>query len=326
MISRKKLQSILAITLIVLLTAGCGGANGTAVNSSNSSTNNPGSDSMDVKEESDQEETTTLDETVKIEDIDWSVDEGIVDGDRFVLMEYTNNSPLSLMGFKIEFTEQAGITDEQKEPIYEEIKSLMELSDEDLEEIKATPLAAYADSECFVKSGDTIKNANLYYYSGIYYLKSPDFYSLLEPDIATIKYVNGDKIYTTYYDFHSGKYSTDSETEEANYWTTTDLGNVIPKPDTPVIKKDFIDDEDCFMFEAFGLSSEEFKSYIEECKSKGFTVDASELDDFYAAYNEEGYKIYTNYNEDSMSFSMTANAPENTTETDASDDGQTTSE
>ena len=40
------------------------------------------------------EETVAIDETIKIEDIDWNVDEGIVDGERFVLTEYTNNSPL----------------------------------------------------------------------------------------------------------------------------------------------------------------------------------------------------------------------------------------
>lgn len=73
--------------------------------------------------------------------------------------------------------------------------------------------------------------------------------------------------HSIYYDFHLGKYSTDS-------------GNIIPKPATPVIKKDFIDDKDFFVFGAFGLSKEEFKSYIEEGKSKGVTVDPIELDDF----------------------------------------------
>mgnify|MGYP005610703415 FL=1 len=53
-------------------------------------------DSMTVKEESNLEEKVAIDETIKIEDIDWNVDEGIVDGERFVLMEYTNNSPLDL--------------------------------------------------------------------------------------------------------------------------------------------------------------------------------------------------------------------------------------
>ena len=106
---------------------------------------------MTVKEESNLEEKVAIDETIKIEDIDWNVDEGIVDGERFVLMEYTNNSPLDLMGLKIEFKEQAGITDEQKAPLYDVIQSLTELSEEESEELKATPLAAYAESECFVR-------------------------------------------------------------------------------------------------------------------------------------------------------------------------------
>ena len=52
MISRKTLQSFLSIMLVVFLTAGCGGANGTADNSSSTSTNSPSADSMTVKEES----------------------------------------------------------------------------------------------------------------------------------------------------------------------------------------------------------------------------------------------------------------------------------
>lgn len=80
------------------------------------------------------------------------------------------------------------------------------------------------------------------------------------------------------------------------------------------------------MFEAFGLTLEEFHSYIDECKAKGFTVDPGELDDFYSAYNEDGYKIYTSYHDNSRGFSMTVNGPEETTETESSDNGETTSQ
>ena len=49
---KKNIQSFLSIMLVVFLTAGCGGANGTADNSSSTSTNSPSADSMTVKEES----------------------------------------------------------------------------------------------------------------------------------------------------------------------------------------------------------------------------------------------------------------------------------
>ena len=78
------------------------------------------------------------------------------------------------------------------------------------------------------------------------------------------------------------------------------------------------------MFKAFGLSLEEFQSYIDECKAMGFTEDPGELDDFYQANNKDGYHIYTNYDSKSKSLSMIANAPEDNAET--SGDGQTTSE
>lgn len=40
---------------------------------------------------------------INIEDIAWNVDEGIVDGDRYVLLDYTNNTKYTLTDFEITF-------------------------------------------------------------------------------------------------------------------------------------------------------------------------------------------------------------------------------
>ena len=51
---------------------------------------------------------------INIEDIAWNIDEGIVDGDRYVLLSYTNNTEYTITDFKITFKEKAGITEEEK--------------------------------------------------------------------------------------------------------------------------------------------------------------------------------------------------------------------
>ena len=36
---------------------------------------------------------------INIEDIDWKVKQGIVDGDRYALLDYTNNTPYTITHF-----------------------------------------------------------------------------------------------------------------------------------------------------------------------------------------------------------------------------------
>lgn len=56
-------------------------------------------------------------ETVKIEDIDWNVGEGIIDGDRHIVMNYVNNSKLDIVYFGLDYTEKRGITEEEKQNV-----------------------------------------------------------------------------------------------------------------------------------------------------------------------------------------------------------------
>lgn len=42
-------------------------------------------------------------ETIKIDDIAWNVDQGIVDGEKYVLLDYTNNSKYTVTDFEMTF-------------------------------------------------------------------------------------------------------------------------------------------------------------------------------------------------------------------------------
>ena len=75
-------------------------------------------------------------ETVKIEDIDWNVGEGIIDGDRHIVMNYVNNSKLDIVYFGLDYTEKEEITEEEKQKFYSDIEKKFNLSDDDMIKIK----------------------------------------------------------------------------------------------------------------------------------------------------------------------------------------------
>lgn len=267
--------------------------------SSSETTNNPGS--------------STINEKINIENIVWNVDEGIVDGDRYVLLNYTNNTPYTLTNFEITFKEKAGVTEEEKMNFYSDIQKKFETSDKDMKELKNRPISMHAETDRVVNPSESVSNVNCYYYGGSFYLKDINHYNLVEPDIATIKYIDEDKIFTVYYDYSSKKYSTEAETETAYQWSQTDLGNKIPKPDVKVVECGG-DDEAIFMFDAYGLSLDQFNAYVEECKKLGYIVDPGSFEGFYSADNADGYNVYLYYDENSYSMSGTISAPETKSE------------
>ena len=73
---------------------------------------------------------------INIEDIDWKVRQGIVDGDRYALLDYTNNTPYTITHFELTFEEKDDLKEEDKEKFYKHIKDVVNADDEGMEEIK----------------------------------------------------------------------------------------------------------------------------------------------------------------------------------------------
>ena len=259
-------------------------------------------------EKTDKPGSSTIREKVNIEDIAWTVDEGVVDGERYVLLNYTNSSNYTLTNFEITFKEKNGVTEKEKVKFYSDIQKKLEASDDDMEEFKNRSISMHAKTDRVVNPSESVSNVNCYYYGGYTYLKDIEHYNLVEPDIATIKYIDEDKIFTVYYDYGSKKYSSEAETETAYQWSQTDLGSKIPKPDAKVVESGR-DDDAIFMFDAYGLLLEQFNAYVEECKELGYTVEPGSFEGFYSADNAEGYNVYLHYDEKSYSMSGIISAP-----------------
>ena len=156
---------------------------------------------------------------INIEDIDWKVKQGIVDGDRYALLDYTNNTPYTITHFELTFEEKDDLKEEDKEKFYKHIKDVVNADDEGMEEIKNKKIEFYAKSNRIVNKNKTVKNQRVYYYSGIYYLQDASYINLADPSTATIEYISNDKIHKAYYDYKSKEYTEYEKTEKAIYWT-----------------------------------------------------------------------------------------------------------
>ena len=281
-ITDRFLSASLLIVMLLSLLAGC----------SNNSSKSDG-----------KIETDSKSNNLKIEDIDWSVDEGIVDGDRYVMLSYTNNSKYTISYFEISFSEKSDITEEQKAKYFEDIKKIVEVDESDpedvsdFEELKSREISMSVESEQVCSPGESISNEKCNYYSGYYYLRNIEHFNLVEPDIAVIKYIDDNKIYTLNYDFKSKKYTKDNKTEVAFYWTEKAIGSNIPKPKADIVSCG-VDYDDRFSFDIHGWSLSDFDAYVDECQGKGFTVDKREHEGFYSADSENGYNIYLSFDED----------------------------
>ena len=224
---------------------------------------------------------------INIEDIDWKVKQGIVDGDRYALLDYTNNTPYTITHFELTFEEKDDLKEEDKEKFYKHIKDVVNADDEGMEEIKNKKIEFYAKSNRIVNKNKTVKNQR---------------------------------------DYKSKEYTEDEKTEKAIYWTKGTFKDKLLKPKAQVIKKDYIDNKKSFSFVACGLTKDDYDSYVDKCKKMGYTVDADNFDDSYYAKNSEGYKIDIRYDEDDFELNVSISAPrtnnENQNTTDTTDDDQ----
>ena len=247
-------------------------------------------------------------DNVKIEDLDWYIEEGILKNDRYELFSYTNNSDYIIKNFTLNLLQKDSVTEDNIAEVHGYIKDTLNCSDEDIERLKSKQFGMQARSEGILHPGQSMENQYVFYYKGIVYVKNPDHMELVEPDIATIEYVKDEKIYTEYYDYKTGKYSLDIVVDEAYQWPEFAIAKKLPKPEV-LILEDSYSDEDYINCEGFGISLGEFNDYISLCKEYGFTKDVMEHEGFYSADDVEGYDLMLSYDNYSKSISIILYAP-----------------
>lgn len=279
---KKNMLFIVLMVLCLCALAGCGISSGAR----SAITSGDGSKKSDGDEKG----------KINIDEISYEARSEIKNGDRYVMLSLTNNSDYTLTEFEVKYRVKPDVTEEQKKSFYKDVADYMELSSDKLKELEESDISMHAETGKSVDPGVTIDRISCHYFNGYYYLKNMDHFNLVEPDIVTIKYIYGDTIYTVYYDYENKSYSYDSGTEKADEWTTGTYGDKIPKPDAKHISSSR-DDEDLFMFKAYGFSLNEFDDYVDQCKKKGYTENPNSFDGFYTADSNDGYNVRLNYDE-----------------------------
>lgn len=282
------LASVLCVTPLVSACAGGGGGETSAVS-------NEDTTAVEQKQEQEPEQEPSRkaaeNDSIKIDEIDWTVDESVIDGSRDVAFSYTNNSPYSIFDLKLEFTQRADVTEEDRavfDGVYE--NKYWDTEPEDLY------VVGYGRQ--YTEPGESTDPYWLSLCGTYTEVDSMEQYSLMEPSLMTIDYVGDDgKVYEEYYDFKTDKYSQSRKGgRSAVSWSDSELASMVPTVSSPVVTVDY-DSEGMFSFKAADMSLDDYDSYVTQCKEKGFTDDSYESSGYYRASNEDGYEVTVSFSE-----------------------------
>ncbi len=150
---------------------------------------------------------------ITMEQIDWTVEEGEWEKDRYVLCRFTNKSKYTITSFKLSFVAKPDLTQDEFENFYAEIQVSQGFGDEFMQSYikdrdqKGLPITMYAQADIPVKAGETAEEIKCYYLGG-FTSKNLIFQELFVPESATFSYEKGGETYTISYDFETGNYVT----------------------------------------------------------------------------------------------------------------------
>ncbi len=91
-------------------------------------------------------------------------------------------------------------------------------------------------------------------------------------------------------------------------WNDMELGVLLPAPKSN-IGEISINIEDHLSIRVHGTSKDDYKEYLAECQSAGFTVESDKSENRYNAFNETGYKLSLLYMESSKELHISLDAP-----------------
>ena len=152
---------------------------------------------------------------ISIDQIDWNVGTGTIYGENYVIFEITNNSQYVITGFKLTFTEKAGISKSDKDAFYADIQKSQGFDDawmqefiESREEL-SQPISMYVNINETIEVGEVTDNVKCYYFGG-WTSKNVIYPDLFVPDVATIKYEKDGVVNTLYYNFAAKTYDLET--------------------------------------------------------------------------------------------------------------------
>lgn len=103
--------------------------------------------------------------------------------------------------------------------------------------------------------------------------------------------------------------SISSNDTEKFEWNNFKLAQLLPEPKSN--RGEILSDsEEILDIYVTDISSDEYDSYILECKDRGFTVESEKTKNSYTAFNENGYKLSLWYDDSEKELNIDLSAPE----------------
>ena len=232
-----------------------------------------------------------------VKDLEWEFSTAILDGKRTAVANIKNNSDKTIVDLNLKFKFKQGVTEEQKENYYKEIGEMLEVSDEDLKQIKQYPTIMRIDYDQVIKTKSEANNIPLYYCEGFFTVKDKEQCDLMDADYMMITFINDGMLYEMSYDFINDSSSIQDLEEKANQWGKTKHTELLPTPKAEYVKKIY-DHEDGCAYDVSSVEKTDFKEYVKECKEKGLTKNVLEEENSFTATNEQGYEVSIMYTRD----------------------------
>lgn len=234
------------------------------------------------------------DDAIKMEEIDWTVGEQIVDGERRVGFSYINGSGYALVGLEIDFVQSEDVTDEQRSvfaDMYAEGSGYVPPVD-------ASELYVTADNQHFAEPGDEVEPWACELSYSLTDLTMEQF-ALMEPSMAHIRFIGEDgDIHTEHYDFVNDTYQLDTgqveESITSESWPESELAQMMPQMESAAIVVQN-DDASSFEVRVYGASADDLSAYAGRCKEAGFDEVVSEIGQNSSLRNAEGYSLEISY-------------------------------
>ena len=153
---------------------------------------------------------------ISIEDIDWALENGNIQGENYVVLQFTNNSNYTIDNFELKFEEKENLSKEEKAYVYADIQASQGFDDEWMNEYIAsreklnqiiTMYGRYSEPTIANSSSEKIKC----YYMGGWTSKNVLHAEKFDPVTAIIEYTKDDTNLKLYYNFKTKTYDLEKE-------------------------------------------------------------------------------------------------------------------
>ncbi len=237
--------------------------------------------------ESDKKQSLKED-SIRIEDIDWNVDERVIDGDKCLSFNYTNNTAYTIVDVELKFIQKEENTVEQIKEVFDDYTSFSKMTDKTVSNIY---MLGY--NEKIAASGETVENSHCNI-NNSWRAQKIQQYEILKPSELKVEYVGNDnKIHCLYYDYETELYKKSDDVKEVYNWKNTKLSKLLPIPKFKFVSSN--GDDNSFDFEIKGIDLEQFNSYISDCENGDFSEEVNKTENTYNAKTKEGYMLNIEY-------------------------------